>query len=153
MDPQLALAEPGPLTARIGEWLAPQQLAAALATVFAVIGLLLSLVGIYGVVAYAAATRTREVGIRVACGATRSDILRMLMVQHLRMASAGLGAGVLAAIVAADLAAWSLYGVPRHDVLGLAASSTVLFVSAVIACWLPARRALRIDPVAALRSG
>ena len=151
MDPQLAVAEAGPLTDRIATMLAPQRLAATLATAFAVIGLLLSAVGIYGVVAYAAATRTREVGVRVACGATRFDIVRMLMVQHLRIVSAGMTLGLLAAAVAAELAAWSFYGVPRHDLLGLTGSAIVLFSSAVIACWVPARRALRIDPVLALR--
>ncbi len=106
VDPQLALVDARPLSDLIGRTFEIQRLAVWITTAFGGVGLLLSAVGIYGVVAYAAATRTREVGVRMACGASAGQILRLMIAQHLRVVTVGLALGVLvSALVTTILAA------------------------------------------------
>jgi predicted permease len=125
---------------------------ALLAGSFGAVALLLAVIGIYGVVAYSVARRTREVGIRMALGASPMDVLRLVLRSGLGLALTGMAIGLSAAFPAARLVAGMLYDVSPSD-LSIFLSMSVLLVSVVlIATWLPARRAMRVDPVISLRS-
>jgi len=118
---------------------------------FGLLGLTLASVGLYGVIAYLATQRTREIGIRVALGAQRADIVRMVVGQGLRLALAGVCVGIAAALVATRAIAAVLYGVSATDSLTFVAVPLTLLGVAAVACYIPARRAARVDPMAALR--
>jgi predicted permease len=139
----------------ISESMASRNLPILLLGVFAALGLLLSSVGIYGVISYSVMRRTQEIGIRMALGADRSSVFRMIVSQGMSMASAGLGIGILAAIALVHLLpsfSHLLYGVSQSDPLTLFCVSAVLLLVAATACYLPARRAMRTDPIRALRT-
>lgn len=118
---------------------------------FGVTGLILILTGLYGVVSFAVAQHTREIGIRMALGARASDVLRMVIGHGLALTAAGILIGVMAASALTRLMASLLFGVSATDTLTFAATSSLLVLMAVLACWIPARRATKIEPVAALR--
>jgi predicted permease len=118
---------------------------------FAAIALALSCVGIYGVISYLTEERTREIGVRMALGARRRDILLLVLGQGARMAFLGIGMGVLLALGLTRLLASQIYGVTPHDPLTFGSAGLVLAVVALAACYIPARRAMQIEPVAALR--
>ena len=114
--------------------------------------LLLAAVGIYGVLNYAVARRTREIGIRISLGASRADVLRMVATQAMWQASAGSLVGVTGAVLLSKLMTRMLYGVQPTDPVTFAGVAVVLGVAAVVAMCIPARRATRIEPMVALRS-
>ena len=118
---------------------------------FAVLTLCLATLGIYGTVAYSVAQRTREIGIRLALGAQRENVLRLVLGQGARMVVLGLIIGLLAAAGLGRLLTSLLYGVKATDPLTLAAVVVVLGAAALLASYLPARRAMRVDPLVALR--
>jgi predicted permease len=118
---------------------------------FALTALLLSAIGLYGVLAYAVGQRTREIGIRLALGAKRTEVLRMVMVQAGRLAIAGVGLGLIAAVMASRVLRSQLFEVAPTDAATYAAVGGGLLLVALLASWIPARRAARIDPLAALR--
>jgi predicted lysophospholipase L1 biosynthesis ABC-type transport system permease subunit len=121
---------------------------------FAVLALLLSSVGIYGVVSYSVMRRTQEIGIRMALGADRRTVFRMIVTQGISMASAGLGVGALGAVALVRLLpsfSHLLYGVGKGDPVTLFSASAVLLLVGVAACYLPARRAMRTEPMNSLR--
>ena len=120
--------------------------------VFAAIALLLAAIGLYGVLSYIVAQRTREVGVRLALGATAGDVRRLLLGQGLRLAAIGLGVGLLGAVAVGRAMASVLYGVSPFDALNLGAVALLLLAIGLAASWLPAWRATRIDPVEALRA-
>jgi predicted permease len=122
-----------------------------LLSVFAGLALLLSCVGVYGVISYLVGQRTREIGLRIALGAGRGDVLRLVLGQGARMALIGLVVGAVAALALARLMASELFGVTAHDPLTFAAVAAVLTLVALLACYIPARRAARIDPIIALK--
>ncbi|MEW6209479.1 MAG: ABC transporter permease [Acidobacteriota bacterium] len=122
-----------------------------LIAMFAITALLLAVTGIYGVVSYSVARRTREIGIRLALGADGRDILRLVMGQGLVLTLAGLGAGIAAAMALTRFLSNLIYGVSETDAMTFALISASLGAVALIACYIPARRAMRVDPVAALR--
>ena len=130
---------------------AARRLSMILLGVFAALALVLSCVGIYGVISYVVGQRTREIGVRVALGAQRRDVMRLVLGEGARMALAGVAAGIAAALGLTRLMANQLFGVTARDPLTFAAVAMVLTVVALLACYLPARRAVRVDPMEALR--
>jgi ABC-type antimicrobial peptide transport system permease subunit len=123
----------------------------ALLGVFAALAVVLSAVGIYGVISYIAAQRTQEIGIRMALGAGRSNVLRMVLSEAGRMALIGVGIGLVAAFALTRLMASILFGVSTHDPLTYVGVAALLMLVALAACYIPARRATRVDPMVALR--
>jgi ABC-type antimicrobial peptide transport system permease subunit len=118
---------------------------------FAVLALVLASVGIYGVIAYIVGQRTQEIGIRMALGAQRNDVLRLVVWQGARLALMGVGIGIAGALALTRLMTRLLYGVSATDLLTFAGLALMLTLVAIAACCLPARRAMRVDPVVALR--
>ena len=119
--------------------------------VFATIALLLSAVGIYGVMSYSVAQRSHELGVRMALGARSSDVLALVVKQGMTLALAGLGIGLVAAFGLTRIMASLLYGVSATDPLTFSIIALLLGSVALLACYLPARRATRVDPMVALR--
>ena len=118
---------------------------------FSISALLLTTLGIYGVVAFLVGRRQREIGIRMALGAQRRNVLRMVLRQGMRPVIAGSVVGLGASLAASRLVANQLFGVSPTDPLTLTSIVALLFLAALIACWVPARRAAKLDPVVALR--
>jgi predicted permease len=139
------------MQAHLDDSLSQERLSATLLSGFAGLALSLSMIGIYGVMAYAAAQRKREIGVRIALGARPVDIGRPVAVQGLRLAAAGVGAGCALGLVLARLVSSLLYGVSAADPPTYVAAAALLLTAAAAASWLPARRAARTDPVSALR--
>jgi ABC-type antimicrobial peptide transport system permease subunit len=130
---------------------APRRLSMILLGVFAGLALLLASVGVYGVISYLVGQRTHEIGVRIALGAQRSDVMRLVLGEGARMALIGVAAGIAGAFGLTRLMANQLFGVTAHDPLTYAAVAILLMLVALVACYLPARRAMRLDPVTALR--
>jgi predicted permease len=124
----------------------------ALLAVFAGIALVLASIGIYGVLSYLVGQRTQEIGVRMALGAARWDVMRMILTDGARLAAAGIAIGVVAALGLTHLMTSLLFGVKPTDVLTFVLVSCTLAVIALLACYLPARRAMQIDPMTALRN-
>jgi len=141
-----------PFEQRIVGALAPRRFPLQLLGIFAALALVLSALGIYGVTAYGVTQRTRELGVRIAIGAQRADVLRMVLVGAVKLAALGVGLGLAGALIGARLLASQLYGVGARDPLTYAAMSALLAAVALVASWLPARRATRVDPMVALRA-
>ncbi|MBS1873273.1 MAG: ABC transporter permease [Acidobacteria bacterium] len=135
----------------MGEWLASRRFLLVLVGTFAGVALALAAVGIYGVVAFAVTRRTQEIGIRMALGAQRTDVLRMVVGQGFRLAAAGIVVGLAAAFAVTRYLESLLFGVSAMDPAALAFVSGVLLAVALIASYVPARRAMRLDPGSALR--
>ncbi len=132
--------------------LGSQTLAARLLWIFAIAAVLIAAAGLYGLLSYSVGQRTREIGVRLALGAQREDVLRMILRQASRLLIAGLLIGILAAYFTTKLVRSFLYGVAQHDTLTIAAVSVLLLAVGLVASYLPARRAAKIEPVEALRS-
>jgi putative ABC transport system permease protein len=135
----------------ISESIWRQHVSASMLGIFAAIALVLSAVGIYGVFSYSVSRRTHEIGIRAALGATRSDIMWLVVREGLARTLAGVGAGIVAALGLTRLLAGLLYGIRPRDPLTFAALSLMLTGVALLACYIPARRATKVDPMVALR--
>jgi putative ABC transport system permease protein len=140
-----------PLESRIGTTLAQPRFNMMLLGAFAGVALILAGIGIYGVIAYMVAQRTREIGIRMALGAQKIDMMTMIMRQSFAVIGIGLLAGILGALGVTRLMSSLLYGVSAHDVWIYASVTIVLSAAALIATWFPARRAMAVDPMVALR--
>ena len=131
--------------------LASRRFSLILIAAFAAIALVLSMIGIYGVVSYFVGQRTNEIGIRVALGANPSDVLYAVLGEGGKMAALGIALGLAAAALLTRLMAGLLFGVSSTDLWTFGSAATVLFGLTLLACYIPARRALRIDPMVALR--
>jgi putative ABC transport system permease protein len=152
-DPGVALAYPDALEHVINEGLyAGPRFALLLMIIFGTVGLILVTVGVYSVLAYATAQRTHEIGIRMALGAERANVLRLVIMAGLRLVAAGVAVGLVLSLLlgrAVEAQLWP--GVKPYDPATLAGTVMVLLATGVLACWIPARRAARVDPMAALR--
>jgi ABC-type antimicrobial peptide transport system permease subunit len=135
----------------ISDSMAARRFAMILLGAFAALALGLASVGIYGVIAYVVGERTQEIGIRMALGARQKDVLRLVLWQGTRLALLGAAIGLGAALILTRLMTRLLYGVSATDPATFAGLAAVLIVVAVAACWIPARKAMRVDPVVALR--
>jgi ABC-type antimicrobial peptide transport system permease subunit len=152
VDRNLPVFRVGTLLDRTEEALLTERLLAILASFFGGLALLLACVGLYGLMAYAVARRTGEIGIRLALGAHRGQIVWLVLRETLWLGVAGIAAGVVLAVWAAGFAKSLLYGVSGADPVAIAVTVGVLMLVGAIAAWMPARRALRVDPVVALRN-
>jgi predicted permease len=139
------------LTRTIADSLGDQRLHTALLGIFAALGLAVALLGVYGVVSYSVARRTQEIGVRMALGAARADVLRMVLRQGLTLVTLGAAIGAAGALGATRMIASELYGVTPNDPWTFSGSIALMLLVGCFACWIPARRAMRVDPIVALR--
>jgi predicted permease len=130
--------------------LAPRRFTARLTGGFALLALLLALIGVYGVMSYVVVQRTREIGIRMALGAARGEVVRMVLGRGLRIVAVGTGPGLVGAYAGARAIERQLFGVPAVDLVTFVSVPLLLVLVAAAACWVPARRAARVDPAIAL---
>jgi macrolide transport system ATP-binding/permease protein len=151
LDENLPIFGVKTLTEHMSFSLFPARVAAILLGSFGLIALMLAAIGIYGVMAYSVAQRTREIGIRMALGARGRDVLQMVIKQGITLALIGVSLGLLAALAVTQLMSSVLYGVSATDILTFAMVSALLTGVALLACFVPARRAAKVDPMVALR--
>jgi len=151
VDPTLPVFGAQTLAETVSESLAERRFSMEIVALFALTALLLAGLGIYGVISYIVSERTHEIGIRLALGAQRRNILRMVLRQGLRLAIAGAAVGLGCALIVSHLMAGLLYGVRPTDPLTFAGVALLLIGVALLACYIPARRAIRVDPLVALR--
>ncbi len=151
IDPDQPVASISTMEKNIGESLATRRLTMALLGSFAALALVLASVGLYGVMALSVTQRTREFGIRLALGAPRQDVFRLALGRGLLLVAIGLVLGLLGALAAGRALTSLLYNVGSLDPAALGAAILALAAVALLACWFPARRATRVDPIVALR--
>jgi len=151
LDPTLPVSGAETLDETVSASLAQRRFSMEMITLFAVTALLLAGLGIYGVISYLVSERTQEIGIRLALGASRSNILRMVLRQGLGLAIVGAAVGLVCSVIVSHLMAGLLYGVRPTDPLTFAGVAFLFMGVAVLACYLPARRAVKMDPMVALR--
>ncbi|MGB0035252.1 MAG: ABC transporter permease [Candidatus Acidiferrales bacterium] len=151
MDADLPVSRIRTESQQIDNQLLAERLIARLSSFFGILALLLACIGLYGLLAYEVSRRTREIGIRIALGARRADVLRLVIGQGLTLAAAGAVVGVSAALGLTRFLGSLLYGVRPADPLTFAGVAVLLASVAALACYLPARRAMRVDPLVALR--
>ena len=151
LDPTLPIEDIQPMTRTVSESVAQPRLRATLLGLFAAAALLLAVLGIYGVLSYSVGRRTREVGIRIALGAQRGDVLGMVLREGLVLSAAGLALGLAGAFVLTRFLSSLLFEVSRLDPWTYAAVAAALLAAGLLACWVPARRATRVNPILALR--
>ena len=152
LDPEVPVAGVATMKDSVASSLAPQRLTMVLLGVFAAVALGLATVGLYGVMALSVTQRTRELGIRLALGAQRSAVLALVLRRGATLVGVGLGLGLVIALAAGRALSRMFYGVGGSDLLTLGAVCAVLAGAGLLACWLPARRATRLDPMVALRN-
>jgi putative ABC transport system permease protein len=152
VDPTQPVFDVRSMDDRLAESLGTRRLSVILVALFSGLALVLAALGLYGTLAYAVAQRTREIGIRLALGAQRAVVFRLILRRGMSLAGIGLGVGLAAALAFGRLLANFLYGVGARDPLTLAVVVFVLAAAALLACFLPARRATHVDPIIALRA-
>jgi putative ABC transport system permease protein len=150
-DPELPIISLQPMTNVVSTSMSTRRFDTVLLTTFSLLALALAAAGIYGLMAYAVLQRTREIGIRLAVGARPVDVLRLVVGQATRIATIGVGIGVVGALALTRLMATLLFDVSPFDPLAFAASAALLLGVATLASYLPARRAASIDPQTAIR--
>jgi predicted permease len=152
LDPEQALADVKTMDERLGASVTQERFSASLLTLFAALALTLAVLGVYAVMAYSVAQRTREFGVRMALGAAAPDVVRLVFANGLRLVAAGLAIGVLGSLLASRLMSALLFGVSATDPGTFAAVAVIQAAVAAVALYLPARRASRLHPAIALRS-
>jgi putative ABC transport system permease protein len=150
-DPEMPLPPARSMTQIVNESVAPRKFEMYLAGGFAVAGLLVALLGLYGMISFSMARRTAELGIRIALGAPGRQLVGMAVRQGMRPAILGLAAGVALSLAGGNLVSSQLFGVTARDPLTYAVVVILMLTVALCACWIPARRVTRIDPLRALR--
>ncbi len=151
LNAQVAIGTPTTVYEELKNTIAAARMASTLTSLFGLTALLLAAIGLYGVMSYAVSRRTREIGIRMALGAERGDVLRLMLKQGLLLTGLGLALGLLAAALLTRLIQTLLYGVGTTDPLTFGMVALLLAGVAWLACWIPARRATKVDPMEALR--
>ena len=151
VDPRLPVAYQETLSEKVDRSIAGQSLVSKLSTFFGLLAAFLACIGIYGVMSYAVSRRTQEIGIRMAIGARREDVLRMVMAEVGKLVALGLAIGIPVSLAADRWATSLLFGLKPTDPLTLAGATSLLLIVALFAGYLPARRAMRVDPMVALR--
>jgi predicted permease len=152
LEPDVVFTEDAPGAEVAATTVAPTRIGATLLGAFGILALLLAAVGLYGVISYSVSLRTREMGVRIALGAGRGDVLRLVLRQGVRLALLGVGAGALLAVLVGRVLAALLYGVSPLDPLAYALAATILLLVAAAANLVPALGAARVDPMRALRA-
>jgi len=150
-DAELPLRDVATLEQKLAETLARQRFTMVLLTMFAALALLLSVIGLYGLVAYTVQQRVREIGVRVALGATAATVRSLFVAQGMRLVTIGLAFGILGSVAAVTVLRSLVHGVPLYDGASFASAVAVIAVAALSASWLPARRAAKVDPLTVLR--
>lgn len=151
LEPNLAITNVQTIGEIIDQGLWAPEMGAALLTVFGGLAMVLAAVGVYGVLAYSVTQQTREIGIRMAMGAERGHVLRLVVGQGLKLAGSGLVLGILVSLLLTRQLSSLLFGVSAYDPLTYAGVTVILVSVALLACYIPARRATRVDPLIALR--
>ncbi|MFL6594068.1 MAG: FtsX-like permease family protein, partial [Chthoniobacterales bacterium] len=152
VDPTVALGSVRTMEDTIVRSLLKRKFTMTLFTIFAGLAVALASIGLYGVMSYSVAQRTREIGIRMALGAQRADVLQLVVRQGMVLTAIGVALGLLGSLGLTRLISSLLFGVSATDLGTFAAVSTLLLVVALLACWLPARRASGVDPMIAVRT-
>jgi putative ABC transport system permease protein len=151
IDPDIPVSRIATLESVLSDSIAQPRVYLILVAIFALVGLLLAAIGIYGVISYSVTQRTGEFGVRLALGASSYDVLRMVLTDGMKLAGIGIAAGLAGAFALSRLIVSVLYGVTSTDVVTLLGVPLILFVVAIAACYIPALRATRVDPLVALR--
>ncbi|MGE3471824.1 MAG: ADOP family duplicated permease [Vicinamibacterales bacterium] len=152
VDPEVPLLGVREMSEVVAQSVAPQRFEATLLAIFGLTGLTLALIGVYAALAHVVGLRRREIGIRLALGATPADARRLVLLGGGRVLAAGIGIGLMAALLLSRLLATRLYGVSPVDAAVYAATAALVLLAGLAACYVPARRASRLDPVATLRA-
>ena len=151
LDADIPLADPAPMETVLATSLAQRRFYMLLLSIFAAVALSLAGIGLYGVISYSVGQRTQEIGVRMALGATRGQVLGMILSESLRLAGAGIATGIIGALALSRLLKGMLVGVSTTDSSVFAAAALGIGVIALAACYVPARRATTVDPIVALR--
>jgi putative ABC transport system permease protein len=151
LDPNLAITNVQTIGEVMDQGLWAPRMGAALLTLFGGLALVLAALGVYGVLSYSVNQQTREIGIRMAMGAERAHVLRLVVGQGVRLAGVGVTLGILIALVATRQLSGLLFGVSAYDPVTFGVVALLLMLVALLACYIPARRATCIDPLVALR--
>jgi putative ABC transport system permease protein len=150
LDPELAV-DVTKLEDNLEVWRTPSRIVAALSGALGTLALLLASIGVYGVVSYGVSQRIREIGIRMTLGADGKDVMRLLLLQAMRPVLIGAAVGVAGCAAVSQILAKVLYGIGSHDPIAFIGVPVFLLGMALLASYIPARRATRVDPVVALR--
>ena len=151
VDPTLPVFQIDSLSRNVAGQMARRRFAMVVVGLFSVVALILAIVGVYGAIAYVVAQRTGEFGVRLALGARPTDLMRLVLGQGFRLIALGIAIGAAGAYGAVRFIQSLLYQTPAHDPLVFAGIAALLAGVALLACWVPVRRAAKVDPIVALR--